>query len=83
MTRLPTPATLVLHAAGLTVTAVAHTASIAQPSVSAQLAGRRLLQDKTLEAIRTLAGHSVAEEVRAAAAQSRASYLHDVQAGRL
>ena len=83
MARLPSPATLALHGSGVTVTQVAEAAGIAQPSVSAQLAGRRLLQDRTLNAIRQIAGATAAEEVQAAAARSRSRYLLEVQAGRM
>lgn len=83
MARLPSRATLILNGAGITVTEVAATAGIAQPSVSAQLAGRRLLQDKTLDAIRQHAGPDVAEEVRNAAGAARSNYLLEVQAGRM
>ncbi len=83
MAKLPSRATLILNGAGVTVTQVAELAGIAQPSVSAQLAGRRLLQDKTLAAIRRAAGRAVAEEVQAVAAEARAKYLLEVQAGRM
>ncbi len=80
---LPSRATLILNGAGVTVTAVAEEAGIAQPSVSAQLAGRRLLQDKTIEAITRLAGRSVADEVQGVAGRARSAYLLEVQAGRM
>lgn len=80
---LPSRATLILNGAGVTVTAVADEADIAQPSVSAQLAGRRLLQDKTIEAITRLAGRSVADEVQSVASRARSAYLLEVQAGRM
>ncbi len=80
---LPSRATLILNGAGVTVTAVAAEAGIAQPSVSAQLAGRRLLQDKTIEAITRLAGRSVADEIQAVAGRARSAYLLEVQAGRM
>ena len=83
MSRLPSQATLLLHGAGVTVTDVAQTAGIAQPSVSAQLAGRRLLQDRTLSAIEELTSLSVAEEIQGIVAQTRSKYLLEVQAGRL
>ena len=83
MAGLPSPATLVLHGAGITVTEVAEQAGVAQPSVSAQLAGRRLLQDNVLATIRRAAGHDVAEQVQAAAARARSAYLLEVQAGRM
>ena len=83
MPRLPSPATLILNGAGFTVTQVAQKAGIAQPSVSAQLAGRRLLQEKTLDAIRSLAGSAVAEEVATTAGKARAAYLLQEQAGRM
>lgn len=83
MPRLPSPATLILNGAGVTVTQVAADAGIAQPSVSAQLAGRRLLQEKTIDAIRSLAGRAVAAEVEDVASQARSAYLLEVQAGRM
>ncbi len=83
MPRLPTQATLILNGAGVTVTQVAAEAGIAQPSVSAQLAGKRLLQDKTLDAIRRLGGGAVADQVQAVAARARSAYLLEVQAGRM
>lgn len=83
MARLPSPAALILHGAGLTVTEVAEQAGVAQPSVSAQLAGRRRLQDKVLDTVRQRAGRGVAEEVQAAAARARSAYLLEVQAGRM
>lgn len=83
MPRLPSPATLILNGAGVTVTQVAADAGIAQPSVSAQLAGRRLLQEKTIDAIRSLAGTAVAAEVEDVASQARSAYLLEVQAGRM
>ena len=83
MGKLPSRGTLLLNGAGVTVTEVAAVAGIAQPSVSAQLAGRRLLQEKTLAAIKRLAGSAVAEEVAAAAAAARRAYLLENQTGRL
>lgn len=83
MPRLPSPATLILNGAGVTVTQVAAEAGIAQPSVSAQLAGRRLLQEKTIDAIQRLAGTAVAMEVGDVAAKARSAYLLQVQAGRM
>ena len=83
MPRLPSRATLTLNGAGVTVTQIAHLAGIAQPSVSAQLAGKRLLQEKTLTAIRRAAGRDVADEVQSAAATARSQYLLEVQAGRM
>ncbi len=80
---LPSRATLILNGAGVTVTAVAAEAGIAQPSVSAQFAGRRLLQDKTIEAIIRLAGRSVADEIQVVAGRARSAYLLEVQAGRM
>ena len=83
MKRLPSRGTLLLNGAGVTVTEVAKAAGIAQPSVSAQLAGRRLLQEKTIGAIKRLAGSAVAEEVAGAAASARRAYLLENQAGRM
>jgi len=83
MSRLPSRATLILNGAGVTVTQVAESAGIAQPSVSAQLAGRRLLQDKTLDAIRRAVGRAVADEVQSVVADARSAYLFEVQAGRM
>lgn len=83
MPRLPSPATLILNGAGVTVTRVAEQAGIAQPWVSAQLAGRRLLQEKTIDAIRRLAGMAVAMEVEDAAGRARSAYLLQVQEGRM
>jgi transcriptional regulator with XRE-family HTH domain len=74
---------MVLNAAGVTVTEVADRAGIAQPSVSAQLAGKRRLLDKTLQAIHSLAGPDVADEVRTIAGEARARYLLELQAGRM
>jgi hypothetical protein len=83
MRRLPSKATLILNGAGVTVSEVAQVAGIAQPSVSAQLAGRRRLQDKTLDAIRTLAGGGTCDEVQIAAGAARSAYLLEVQSGRM
>jgi hypothetical protein len=83
MSRLPSPATLILNGAGVTVTQVAQAAGIAQPSVSAQFAGRRLLQERTLDAIRSLAGQAVAEEIATLVLRARSAYLLEVQAGRM
>lgn len=83
MPKLPSRATLILNGAGITVTQVAAAAGIAQPSVSAQFAGRRLLQDKTFDAIRRLAGQAVADEVHSATAKARSAYLLEAQAGRM
>jgi predicted transcriptional regulator len=83
MARLPSRATLILNGAGVTVTEIAEMAGIAQPSVSAQLAGRRPLQDKTLDAIRRAAGRDVADDVQSVAATARSKYLLEVQAGRM
>jgi hypothetical protein len=83
MRRLPSKATLILNGAGVTVSEVAQAAGIAQPSVSAQLAGRRRLQDKTLDAIRTLAGGGTCSEVQIAAGAARSAYLLEVQSGRM
>ena len=83
MGRLPSRATLTLNGAGVTVTEIAAAAGIAQPSVSAQLGGRRLLQDKTLDAIRRHVGSDIAEEVRMAAGAARSAYLLEAQSGRM
>ena len=83
MPKLPTRATLILNGAGVTVTQVAQSAGIAQPSVSAQLAGRRLLQDKTLDAIRRAVGPDVADQVRSVVTDARSAYLLEAQAGRM
>jgi hypothetical protein len=83
MPKLPSPATLLLNRADVTVPQVAQDAGVAQPSVAAQLAGRRPLQEKTLRAIRSLAGPATAEEIADEAARARCAYLLEVQAGRM
>jgi hypothetical protein len=83
MPKLPSPATVLLNCADVTVTQVAQDAGVAQHSVAAQLAGRRPLQERTLRAIRSLAEQAVAEEVATLALRTRSAYLLEMQAGRM
>ncbi len=63
--RTPSPASLILIAAGTTQDAVARRIGRTQPTVSAQLSGDRTLQPETLQAIRQVAGPEAAEKIAA------------------
>jgi hypothetical protein len=51
--------------------------------LAAQLTGRQLLEQRTLDAIRQHAGWAVADEVQTAAADARSAYLLEIQAGKM
>ena len=73
----------ILTDTGVTLGQVAEWAETSKASVAAQLAGRRLLEVKVLDAIREHVGWAVADEVQPAAAKARSAYLLEVQAGRM
>lgn len=61
-----------LHVAGVTVADIADRSGSSMQTVSAELAGHVPMSERTIEAISSYAGETVAEEVRAIAAPAHA-----------
>jgi hypothetical protein len=72
-----------LHEAGATIDQLCAATGSTAKELAAELVGRRVLSDGTVDALRGLLAPHQAEEIASLAGSARAVYLEEVQAGRL